>query len=447
MARVGPRLVIISNRVPAIRAKAPPAGGLAVALKDAVTTRDTLWLGWSGREVESATAERPHTRRTGGITLATIDLTHAQYAGFYVGFANSMLWPLFHGRVGQPVFRRSDLEMYREVNTLYARALQTLLKPDDAIWVHDYQLIPCGAALREAGIGNRIGFFLHIPFPPPFLFETLPQGEHLLRGFAAYDVIGVQTQDDADNLNACLARANIAAKAEAFAIGIDPNMYAKAAAAADGSEEQVRLEESLGGRALILGVDRLDYTKGLPERFRGFAQLLRRYPEHCKHVTFLQVAPVSRGDVAQYRTLKRELDGLAGQINGEFAEFDYVPLRYLNTTIPRDTLAGFYRRAAVGLVTPLRDGMNLVAKEYVAAQNPEQPGALVLSRFAGAASAMAGALMVNPYDPDEIADALHAALKLGLKERRTRWRSMNAAVQASTAAIWAQAFLERLEGK
>jgi trehalose 6-phosphate synthase len=447
MARVRPRLVIVSNRVPAIRAKAALAGGLAVALKDAVTARDTLWLGWSGKETESAQAERPHTRRTGGLTLATIDLTHAQYAGFYVGFANSMLWPLFHGRVGQPAFHRSDLAMYLEVNTLYAQALKTLLKADDTVWVHDYQLITCGAALREAGVKNRIGFFLHIPFPPPFLFETLPQGEQLLRSFAAYDVIGVQTQDDADNLNACLARAHIVARAEPFAIGIDPDLYAKAAAAADGSEDQLRLEGSLGGRALILGVDRLDYTKGLPERFRGFAQLLRRYPEHCKHVTFLQVAPVSRGDVAQYRTLKRELDGLAGKINGEFAEFDYVPLRYLNTAIARDTLAGFYRRAAVGLVTPLRDGMNLVAKEYVAAQDARTPGALVLSRFAGAASAMQGALMVNPYDPDEIADALHAALKLGVAERRTRWRSMNAAVQASTAAIWARAFLDRLEAE
>jgi trehalose 6-phosphate synthase len=448
--RAAPRLVIVSNRVPVLRGK-QLAGGLAVALKDAIAARETLWFGWSGKETKAADADRvaaahPGPRRAGGVRFATIDLTHEQYLGFYVGHANSMLWPLFHGRVGQPVFRRQDMRIYDEVNELYARALAPLLKPDDTIWVQDYQLIPCGQALRQAGARNRIGFFLHIPFPPPFLFDTLPQGEALLRSFAGYDVIGLQTQDDADNLNQCFARAGLKLRAECFPIGIDSKSFADAADRAEGSEEQTRLEESLGGRALILGVDRLDYTKGLPERFRGFAQLLSRYPEHRTRVTFLQVAPVSRGDVAQYRTLKRELDGLAGRINGEFAEFDYVPLRYLNTAIARDTLAGFHRRAAVGLVTPLRDGMNLVAKEFVAAQDARSPGALVLSRFAGAASAMQGALLVNPYDPDEIADALNAALKLDVAERRARWVTMNEAVQKSTAAIWANSFLQRLEG-
>jgi trehalose 6-phosphate synthase len=306
-------------------------------------------------------------------------------------------------------------------------------------------LITCGQALRDAGVRNRLGFFLHIPFPPPFLFDTLPQSDLLLRSFAAYDVIGLQTQDDADNLNHCFTRAGVKARAEAFPIGIDPQSFARAAEKAEGQPDQVRLEESLGKRALILGVDRLDYTKGLPERFRGFAQLLKRYPEHCGNVTFLQIAPISRGDVAQYRTLKRELDALVGRINGEFSQFDYMPLRYLNTAIPRDTLAGFHRRACVGLVTPLRDGMNLVAKEYVAAQDPDNPGALVLSKFAGAASAMKGAILVNPFDPDEIADAVHLALDLNLKERQARWRTMDEAVQASTASIWAKGFLERLE--
>jgi trehalose 6-phosphate synthase len=439
------RLVIVSNRVPAVRGKKQLAGGLAVALADAVAARDTLWFGWSGREIEGAPAEKPHTRKAGAVTFATIDLSKEQYHRFYVGFCNTMIWPLLHGRVGQAVFRRDELASYIDVNAFYARALQTVLKPADTVWVHDYQLIPCGQALRDAGVKNRLGFFLHIPFPPPFLFDTLPQGDLLLRSFGAYDVIGLQTQDDADNLNQCLARAGVEARAEAFPIGIDPDSFAEAAAKADGTDDQVRLEESLAKRALILGVDRLDYTKGLPERFRGFAQLLKRYPEHCGKVTFLQIAPVSRGDVAQYRTLKRELDALVGRINGEYSQFDYMPLRYLNTAIPRDTLAGFHRRARVGLVTPLRDGMNLVAKEYVAAQDAENPGALVLSKFAGAASAMEGAILVNPFDPDEIADALDLALRLDIKERQARWRTMDNAVQASTAAIWARSFLERLE--
>ena len=212
-----------------------------------------------------------------------------------------------------------------------------------------------------------------------------------------------------------------------------------------GTDEQQRLDESLGDRALIIGVDRLDYTKGLPERFRGFEQLLEKYPEHRNQVTFLQIAPVSRGDVAQYRTLKRELDALAGRINGEHADFDWMPLRYLTTAIDRDTLAGFHRRACVGLITPLRDGMNLVAKEYVAAQDPKDPGVLILSKFAGAASAMHGAILVNPYDPDEIADALHKALKMKPKEKRDRWEKMDRAVRESTASIWARSFLKALE--
>ena len=439
------RLIIISNRVPAVRGKAQLAGGLAVALKDAIAARDTLWFGWSGKEVKGAANEKPRVRTTGGVSFATIDLTHDQYRGFYVGFSNTMLWPLLHGRVGQAVFHRHELSIYNEVNALYARAASELIKPSDTVWVHDYQLIPFGQELRKTGAKNRMGFFLHIPFPPPFLFDTLPQGDGLLRSFESYDVIGLQTQDDADNLNQCFARAGLKAKAEAFPIGIDPDNFAKAAERAEGSDDQIRLEESLSGRALILGVDRLDYTKGLPERFRGFAQLLKRYPEHCNKVTFLQIAPLSRADVAQYRTLKRELDTLAGRINGELAQFDYTPLRYMNTAISRETLAGFHRRAQVGLVTPLRDGMNLVAKEYVAAQDPMQPGALVLSRFAGAASAMKGAILVNPFDPDEIADALDLALRLSTKDRRARWRTMEAAVRESTAAIWAKSFLERLE--
>jgi trehalose 6-phosphate synthase len=439
------RLVIVSNRVPAVRGKKQLAGGLAVALKDAIASRQTLWFGWSGRETKTP-GDRPHSRRVGDVTFATFDLSPEQYKGFYVGFSNGMVWPLLHGRVGFAIFRREELECYLAVNRLYARLLHGLLKPDDTVWVHDYQLITCGAALREAGVRNRLGFFLHIPFPPPFLFDTLPQGDRLLRAFGAYDLIGTQTADDAKNLNECLARAGVEARAEGFPIGIDAAGFAEAARMAESGEEQRRLEESLSGRALILGVDRLDYTKGLPERFRGFAQLLRRYPGHRGKVTFLQIAPVSRGDVAQYRTLKRELDALAGRINGEFSDFDYMPLRYLNSSIPRETLAGFHRRAQVGLVTPLRDGMNLVAKEYVAAQDPGHPGALVLSKFAGAASAMEGAVIVNPFDPDEIADGLDEALGMAETERKRRWATMDAAVRESSAGVWGKGFLQRLEG-
>jgi trehalose 6-phosphate synthase len=438
------RLVIISNRVPAPRERGQLAGGLAVALREAIAEQETLWFGWSGTCVPAPTGEAQVTR-SGRLTFATIDLQQDDYEGFYRGYSNGMLWPLFHHRTGLALFRREDLGAYRRVNDAYAAALMPLLRPGDMVWVHDYHLIPLGACLRRRGFGGRLGFFLHVPFPPRAIYETLPQGDALLGDFAAYDVLGMQTEEDCANLNELLARSGLAAAAECYPIGIDPDAFAAEAREEEKGPESQRLRESLGGRALILGIDRLDYSKGIPQRFRGFAQLLKRFPEHRNRVTFLQVAPVSRGDVAQYRTLRRELDELAGRVNGEHAEFDWVPLRYLTQTMPRTTLAGFQRVASIGLVTPLRDGMNLVAKEFVAAQDPTNPGALVLSRFAGAAQEMEGAIIVNPFDPDETAEALHIALTLPAAERRARWQSMWQSVSRNTAGAWAHRFLARLQ--
>jgi trehalose 6-phosphate synthase len=262
---------------------------------------------------------------------------------------------------------------------------------------------------------------------------------------AAYDVVGMQVAEDAENLNVLLHGLGIPVRAAAYPVGIDPDALLKAAVRAERGPEVVRLAESMAGRALILGVDRMDYSKGLPQRFRGFAQLLKRFPDHRNRVRYLQIAPVSRGDVAQYRALRRELDDLVGRIDGEYADFDRTPLRYLTRPVGRATLAGFYRLARVGLVTPLRDGMNLVAKEYVAAQKPDDPGVLVLSRFAGAAVELDGAILVNPYDPDEIAEALNLALTMPLEERRARWGTMREAVWRNTAAAWAKRFLFDLE--
>jgi trehalose 6-phosphate synthase len=357
-----------------------------------------------------------------------------------------MLWPLLHYQLSLSEFRRDDLAAYRSVNEAFAAALAPLLRPGDTVWVQDYHLIPMGAALRALGVTNRLGFFLHVPFPPPAMWAALPQGAELARDFAAYDVLGLQTSEDARHLNEVLAGLGLPRSARAFPIGIDPEGFAAAARHAEGGAEVQRLCQSLSKRALILGVDRLDYSKGLPQRFRGFARLLARFPEHRNRVTFLQIAPVSRGDVAQYRSLRRELDELAGRINGEHAEFDWTPMRWLTRAVRRDVLAGFFRSASVGLVTPLRDGMNLVAKEFVAAQDPDAPGALVLSRFAGAADEMEGAWVINPHDPDETAEALHGALTASPEERRARWRMMWAAVGRHTAASWARSFLAELEG-
>jgi trehalose 6-phosphate synthase len=438
------RLVIVSNRVPPPRERAQLAGGLAVALREALTGRDALWFGWSGSTGHAADAA-PRMTRAGRIGFATIDLPQADFEGYYRGFSNGMLWPLLHYRMGLAEFRREDLAAYRRVNERFAQALLPLLRPDDLVWVHDYQLIPLGAGLRRRGFTGRLGFFLHVPFPPRAIYEALPQGESLLADFGAYDVLGVQTDEDMANLNELLAGADLPVRAASHPIGIDPEAFAAEARAAAVGPEGQRLHDSLAGRALILGVDRLDYSKGIPQRFRGFAQLLKRFPEHRNRVTLLQVAPVSRGDVTQYRTLRRELDELAGRINGTHAEFDWVPLRYLTQTVPRVTLAGFQRIATIGLVTPLRDGMNLVAKEFVAAQDPDHPGALVLSRFAGAAQELEGAILVNPHDPDEIAEALHIALTLPEAERRARWQLMWQAVKRHTAASWGRRFVASLE--
>jgi trehalose 6-phosphate synthase len=439
------RLVIVSNRVPAPKERTTLAGGLAVALRDAIATRETLWFGWSGK-LAPETAEAPEVVRAGRTDFALLDLGEDDYKGFYQGFSNGMLWPLLHSRMGLAEFRRDDLVAYRAVNEAFAHALVPLLRADDTVWVHDYHLIPLAAALRRRGVTCRIGFFLHVPFPPPALFDNLPQAGGLLRDLAAYDVLGLQGTEDAGHLAAAMAAAGVEGHPLAFPIGIDAAAFANAARRSAGGADGARLRDSLGERALILGVDRLDYSKGLPQRFRGFAQLLKRFPEHRNRVTFLQIAPVSRGDVSEYRALRKQLDELAGRINGENAEFDWVPLRYLTRAVARNTLAGFHRVARVGLVTPLRDGMNLVAKEYVAAQDPENPRALVLSRFADAAEELAdGAIAINPHDPDETAEALHAALTMPLEERRARWRRMWQTVSTNTASAWARNFLDVLE--
>jgi len=353
---------------------------------------------------------------------------------------------------------RKDFERYLAVNASFARALAPLLKPDDLVWVHDYHLIPLAAELRKLGVKNRIGFFLHIPFVPPTLFEALPQADRLLRMLCDYDVVGFQTaqhlHDFEDCMRAILGLASIPGIGiqtpgrtmlpVATPIGIDARAFARQARRAATGQATRRMTDSLVGRALIIGVDRLDYSKGLPNRFEAFSRLLDGFPEHRLKVSYLQVAARSREDVLEYQRLKRDLDRRAGEINGRFAEFDWVPLRYMTRPIARAALAGFYRVARVGLVTPLRDGMNLVAKEYVAAQDPDDPGVLVLSRFAGAAEELEDAIIINPNDPDEITEALHQALSMPLDERKARHERLFEKVCQTTAHTYCRDFLAAL---
>ncbi len=452
--------MIVSNRVGLPDEAGRRAGGLEVALRDALRDRGGVWVGWSG-EVAEGEPGPPKSLRRGRVTYVTLDLDREGYERFYLGFANGTLWPLFHYRLGLIGFRRADLAGYRAVNERFAAVIAELVRPDDLVWVHDYHFLPLAAALRRRGVGNRLGFFLHIPFPAPEVLRALPRHEDLLRDLAAFDLVGLQTRSDARAFTECLERLAGAKLLEpgrlrlngrelsvgAFPVGIDAEGFARLAAREAGGPEVRRLAESLAGRALVLGVDRLDYSKGLPGKLAAVAELLERWPHWRRRITFLQIAPVSRGELRQYRALRAELEALAGRTNARFADVDWTPVRWVNRAVPRPVLAGYLRLARVGLVTPLRDGMNLVAKEFVAAQDPEDPGVLVLSRLAGAAEELESALLVDPLDVEGVAEALDRALAMSLAERRERWAAAMRVLEANGAARWRDRFLAALEAR
>ena len=451
-----PRVVIVSNRVPAPGRGKLSAGGLAVVLADALQP-GSLWFGWSGQRAAQPAPEAT-VHEVDGVTYATFDLREADFRPFYAGFGNSALWPVLSFRLGLIRFRHEDYEGYRAVNRAYAQALKPLLRPDDAIWIHDYLLIPLAHELRALGVTNRIGIFFHTPFPPSAVFSVLPRAAELLDALCACDVIGLQTDNDqrafldcavqmlgaAPHASGAFVHRDRSVRAIAVPAGIDADGFIRMAQRAARSAETRRLGDSLSGRALAIGAERLDYSKGLPTRVEAFATLLSKYPLHRRAVSFLQVAAPSREDVSDYRQLRRELDRMVGETNGRYGEPDWTPLRYITRSLSRQTLSGFYRVARIGLVTPWRDGMNLVAKEYVAAQQPSDPGVLVLSRFAGAAADLTEALIVNPLDAEEIADAMHRALVMPLAERQERHAALLARVRQDTAARYCQRFLNEL---
>lgn len=448
------RLIVVSNRVP-VGAKAA-AGGLAVGVLDALSRTGGLWFGWSG---ELAEAAAPNLSQSGAVTFATLDVPRRDFDGYYNGFSNRVLWPVCHFRTGLVEFRREDFASYLRVNRLFAEHLAPLVGPSDRIWVQDYHLVPLGEELRRRGVEAPIGFFLHIPLPPPDLWKIVPAHRELMRALAAYDLVGFQTRSDLDAFRDYLLREadgvdlgdgrlrafGRTVRADVFPIGIDVGKLAELAAASVAGRYTKRLRESLGGRALIIGVDRLDYSKGLVARFDAFSQLLEKHPDVRGRVTFMQIAPPSRSDVPEYLEIRRSLERKAGHINGRFAEFDWTPLRYLNKSFNQRQLAGFYRVAKIGLVTPLRDGMNLVAKEYVACQDPEDPGALVLSCFAGAARELGNeAVIVNPFDTLGTAEQIRRALLMPQEERRERWEVMIATLRRNDITSWRENFLNAL---
>ena len=426
-----------------------------MALQAALDETGGLWFGWSGKVVEPPGSPTTVTQ-CDRFTLATLDLARPDYEGYYNGFANRTLWPLLHGRLDLTSFDEAYFQSYRQVNALFATRLTPLLTPDDAIWVHDYHLIPLGEELRRAELDNPLGFYLHIPFPSPEVMMALPWHRELAKALCAYDLIGFQTRRDLQNFQDFLQRemdaridsdGNLQAfgrtlRANAFPIGIDTDNFAAMAS----SIEPQKPRSSENGQRIrqIIGVDRLDYTKGLVERFRAFEALIETHPEHRGRVCLTQVAAPSREHVPEYLDIRAELEKIAGGINGRFAELDWTPIHYINRSFGQRQLAGLYRNSDIGLVTPLRDGMNLVAKEYVASQDPEDPGVLVLSQFAGAAEQLLGALIVNPYDIQNVAKALHTALVMPVAERRARWQPMMACLRRENIGRWRDSFLRAL---
>jgi trehalose 6-phosphate synthase len=454
------RLVIISNRVAVAKARgaAGAQGGLAGALNSALKEHGGIWFGWSGRESEDE-AGSMNLQRSDGVTTATIDLPGRDIDEYYNGYANSTLWPLFHYRLDLTEYERETGKGYERVNERFAEAVVPLIEADDLVWVHDYHLIPLGGALRARGIANRIGFFLHIPWPPTRLFVSLPFHERLVRTMLEYDLVGFQTDESRDSfLHYCSKELHAEVDedsgtvrfegrsviARTYPIGIDWDHFQAQGRTGESRNAHQRLLSSSRERTAMIGVDRLDYSKGLPERIDGIGRFFDRHPDRVRDLVFIQIAPPSREDVKSYQDIRLLLEQKTGQINGARSEVDLVPIRYVNRGYSHAELFGFYRGSKIGLVTPLRDGMNLVAKEYVAAQDPADPGVLILSRFAGAAEQLSvngqGAVMVNPYSPDDISDAISMALDMPLAERKARYEAMIATIRDDNVQSWTDRF-------
>jgi trehalose 6-phosphate synthase len=451
------KLIVVSNRVtPPVKGESA-AGGLSVALAAALRQYSGIWFGWSGRTVPTFTGEAT-VANVDGVTTATIDLEEADYQEYYNGYANGTLWPLFHYRIDLTAYDRSFGQGYERVNRKFAESLAPFIEPDDLVWVHDYHLIPLGRELRRLGVEAPMGFFLHIPWPAPQVLTTLPRHQRLVESMFSYDLIGLQTTEwlwafEAYVLGEAggrrlpdgrLSAFGRAVKAKAFPIGLDVEEFGKLvySQAADRAYDRIAAHSVF--RDLILGVERLDYSKGLEERLYGIERFLADNPTMAGKVQYLEVAPSSREEVGAYQDLRCRVESLCGRINAAWAEMDWAPIQYVNRTFSRAELAGLYRAAKVAMVTPLRDGMNLVAKEYVAAQDPADPGVLILSRFAGAAGQMKDALIVNPYSREELSEALSRALAMERGERVRRWERLMAGVRSSNVKVWRDEFVRDL---
>jgi trehalose 6-phosphate synthase len=452
------RLVVVSNRVAVPHRNVNDrAGGLAVVIRLVLKRYSGTWFGWSGKI--SAKPEPPvRTIARGHQSYIVTDLTIDDYHEYYNGFANRTLWPIFHYRLDVAEFSRRDLRGYLRVNERFAAELHKILTPDDVVWVHDYHLLPLAKTLRDLGHRNRIGYFHHIPFPPAEILTALPSHEHLIPMMCHYDLIGFQTDCDAMNFanylkNECKISSSDAYTFQAadrtvrigvFPVGVETAELNRLARQAIHLPFVQDVVTSLADRNMIIGVDRLDYSKGIALRMEAFDRFLSSHPSWRGKVTYLQITPKSRSEIREYADMERQIGETAGRINGLYGEASWTPIRYVNRNHSRTALAGLYRSAHAALVTPLRDGMNLVAKEYVACQDPENPGVLILSRFAGAAAECTAALLVNPYDPESVGAAIEQALSMPLDERRSRNRALVQVLMTHDAKNWGERFLGAL---
>jgi trehalose 6-phosphate synthase len=469
------RLVIVSNRLPIVLKKEtsgfwraePGSGGLVTAMAPVLNDCGGLWIGWPGTtdvEKNDLAATLRDAVKDAGYTFKPITLTAAEVAGYYHGFANEILWPLFHDLQAPCNFDPDYWRTYCKVNRKFAEVIDRSTNSDDNIWVHDYHLINVGFELRELGVKSKIGYFTHIPFPPLDLFLKLPWRFQILNALLEYDLIGFQTQRDKRNFLQCvrsmLEEVHVHGKGQVatvqtgrgkvrignFPISIDFDEFAQATASDEVERRVAEIRDDLGvgsnRRSLILGVDRLDYTKGIPERLKAFEMTLERYPQLHEKVSLVQIVVPSRTHIPKYKDLKLEIERLVSQINGRFTQTDWIPIHYMFRSIDRLELISLYRAADIALITPLKDGMNLIAKEYCAA-NVTENGVLIISEFAGtAAQLQQETLLVNPYHVQEVAETIAEAVKMPFSEKRRHMKAARRKVRNSDIFWWADSFLD-----
>jgi len=439
----------------------PSPGGLVTALSSILRQREGIWFGWPGIHGENDLAgilnEANHKL---GYTLKAVSLSQEEINQYYFGFSNEIIWPLFHDLQSRCNFDPEYWNAYRAVNRKFAQVIANSVQANDFVWIHDYHLALVAKKLRSLGIKNKLGFFLHIPFPSPDIYNKLPWRKQILEALLDYDLVGFQTPRDKNNFFYCvesmLSEPHIKVKRQSsiiemlerkvvigsFPISIDYKEFARQAASDDVEEQSRQLRDSIHNNQIILGIDRLDYSKGIPEKLRAFQNALKRFSSLHGKITLVQIVVPSREDIPQYQVLKTEIESLVGQINGEFSTPGWIPIHYMFRSLDRSELLAYYRAADIALVTPLKDGMNLVAKEYCTAKL-NKCGVLILSEFAGAASQLwRNALLVNPYDIEGVAYAIYRASKMNASECQMRMQRLRKSIARRDVFWWANDFLQ-----